>query len=1012
MLPAMIRSATQALLALVALATITSTISARQIPAATRSGGVVPDLRGEMKYDVPFVPNATYDPAVPTPTALLGERVGGGYEAASHADILRAFDAWSKLPRAKWVSYGTTHGGRPLGYLVISSPANLARLDAIKGDIAKLADARQISGDAAVELASTVPAVAWMAYCIHGDEPSGSDAAIQVAYHLLAATGEKSRKLLDDLIIIIDPVQNPDGRDRYVNQMRDNAVRNPTADDQTIRSDRPAPRGRQNHYMFDLNRDLMWGVHPESRGRLRSLAEWRPLLMVDIHEMGGQDTFLFGPARQPLNPNQSAVQPKWGNLFAKDQAAAFADQGWRHYSGEWNDELYPGYSGSHSIFRGSVFVLYEQAHSGADGIRLANGLVRTYRQSVHQQFVSSLANIGTLAASKAVLWSDYLATRASALANNGPYANRTWAVVPTGNDERLGQFLELLGLHTIEFTRATAAFDATGTDPLGKPITRTFPVGTILIPNRQPDARLAAALLEFDTRLRPDFLALERRDLVRKNDSRMYDVTAWSIPLYFDLDAVELTASPTVATEKPGPTSAPSALAAATAPAAITLRPQAYAHVIDGLDDRAPYLAARLAQAGVRVRIAKKPFRFDGKSFPRASLLIARDDQGSQWTTKSVDAAALISALGLTHVEVRSGYGEIDEARDTDPMVRDDPVDIGGEHFPLLAKPRVAVIGRGRMSALNFGEIWHHIDQRIGIAASYLAADDLGGSDLRRYNVIILPEGNPAELLRGNQDRLKKWVESGGTLIAIGGSAAALARPGDNSFSSTRLLADVLDKVSDYELAVLAEFEGARKDIDLAAVYANTPPGKILYPWTGARKRVDAEELKRREQWQSRFSPRGAVLAARVDGEHFLTLGLRDTLPVLFGSNPVLMAGGGVEAPVRLGVVSDPPAPTSRPSATTTPTTQPDTTDVGGIGWVTLPPGKELRLRMSGLLWPEAADRLAHSAYVTRESVGNGQVILFANNPVFRGATLGTARVFTNAVIIGPGLGASETILP
>jgi hypothetical protein len=984
----MTKSSARVILSIAAASILTATGFARQQPATRDSAGIVPDLRGEMKYDLPFVPGATYDHAVPTPTALLGERLGGSYAAATHAEIIKAFEAWSTLPRAKWVSYGTTHGGRPLGYLVISSPANLARLDAIKADYARLADARIISGEAAEQLASTLPAVAWMAYAIHGDEPSGADAAIQVAYHYLAATDAATLKLLDDLIIVIDPAQNPDGRDRYVNQIRDNVVQNPVADNQTIRSSRPAPRGRQNHYLFDLNRDLLWGVHPESRGRLKALAEWRPLLMADVHEMGAQDTFLFGPARAPINPHAAPVQEKWSTRFA-------AQQGWRHYSGEWNDDLYPGYSGSNTTLRGSVFILYEQAHSGADGLRLENNRVRTYRQSVHQQVVSSLANIATLAANKAELWKDYLEARRAAVAAEGPYATRAWAVSPAGNAGRVRQFLDLLDLHTIEYSVATAAFEAEGKDGLGRSVKRQFPAGTVLIANRQPDARLAATLLELDTRLEADFLASERREIVRFGRSKMYDVTAWSVPLYFDLDVVELASMPTVESGKPQP-----------APAAeVKISPLAYGHVIPGDDDRAITAAARIMQAGIKVRIATRPFRFGGQSFPRGSFLLARDDQSDAWANETTLVATILKDLGITASEIRGGYGEIDPQRDTDPMVQDDPVDIGGDFFPLLSKPRIAVVGRGRFSPLNFGEIWHHIDQRLGIAASYLAADDFGGMDLRRYNVLVLPEGGAGDLLRQNQSRLLKWVEGGGTLIAIGSSASALATEGEGSISGTRMLADVLPKVGDYELAVLAELEGEKKDIDLPGLFAHTTPPKVVYPWQPGKKRPDADELRKREQWQSRFSPRGAVLGARVDKEHFLTVGLREELPVLVSSGPVLMNRGGIEAPVRLGVV------TAKPEAPA-PTTSPAETDAGGIAWVSLPAGKELRLRMSGLLWPEAADRLGHSAYLTRERVGSGQVILFSNNPVFRGATLGTARLFTNALIVAPGAGASEPILP
>ncbi len=958
-----------------------------------------------LTYDAPFFPGAHYDAGVPTPDGVLGFRLGD--KAASPAQIeavIKAIAATS--PRVKLFEYARTHEGRPLHYLVVARPERLARLDELKGDLAKLADPRSVSAAEGDRLAETLPAVAWMAYVIHGDEMSGSDAALALLYHLAASRDDDVQAMLEDLVVIIDPLMNPDGRERAVVAVNQTRSRAPSVDDQALPHSNPWPTGRMNHYLFDMNRDWIFGTQPETRGRIAAARDWNPHFFMESHEMGSQDTFLMMPAREPYNPNYPSSSRRWTELLAKEQGLAFDALGWRYYTGEWNENWYPGYSSSWGALRNAVENLYEMANIMSDAVRRPEGTLQAYREAVHHQLVSSWANLTTLGAHRREILRDFLAEKRRNVAGEGEA--RVFAVRPAPNAARTGRFLDLMRLQGFEVLTAAGEFKGTGRDRLGREFQdATFPAGTLLVPTRQPLAPLVRAMLDLDPRFTGDFLGEERRELLRFGRSRLYDVTAWNVGMFFDLDVCELS-SPPPGDARPAQPPAPPA------PMARPERPPV-AYLVEGSDDRSVALAGRLMERDVWVRVADKPSRFDGREVPRGSVVVLRKDNPA----RADDLAGLVGeaagelALGVRAVEGGMGPGDLP--------------DLGGEHFVLLQPPRIAVVGREPFGAYAYGEAWYLVDHTLGLRASYLDFSAFSGADLRRYNVIVLPDGGDTEALRGKLDPIRAWVQSGGTLIAIGGSAAAIAREG--GIGSARLLPDVLGKLDEYRMGVIREWEGLRAAPKPEGVWARGVPARLEYPWTieDADKPSD-EELKRRDSWRRIFTPQGAILAARVDDRSWLTAGCGDSLPVLYSGTTVLMAPAGVAAPLRFGVFVDAPRPEPVPAETPADAGekagQPkDEQKAAGKdakkddkppppGWRVAPPGHEMVLRMSGLLWPEYADRVANSAYLTREGVGNGQVILFASSPTTRAATLGTQRVLANALVYGPGMGARQPIRP
>jgi hypothetical protein len=949
-----------------------------------------------LTYEEPFFPNAKHDPNVPTPDSLLGFPVGS--KPATHAQIEAVFKALgAKSPRCKLVEYGRTHEGRALYYLVIASVSNLNRLDSLKADLAKLADPRTISKEEGDRLAATLPAVAWMAYVIHGDEMSGSDAAMAVAYHLAAGIDAEVTHLLDDLVVIIDPLMNPDGRDRFLAMQAQNRTVQPSVDDQSLLHSGVWPSGRMNHYLFDMNRDWIFATQPETRGRLRAVNEWHPHYFMESHEMEPQGTFLFLPAREAINPNEPENVRKWEVEFAKDLATAFDARGWRYYNGEWNDDWYPGYSSSWSALRGSVANLYEQASIGTDAVRREEGTLEPYREAVHKQLVSSMANLTFLAKNRNAVLADFLAEKRKCVGADASAPVHTFAVLPSANTTRQRRFLDLMSLQGFEVYTAAAPFTAQGKDRLGREVKDVkFPAGTLLIPARQPLAPLLNAMLEFDPHTIPQFLTDERRDLLRFGRSRIYDITGWSLPMLFDVQTFDIPAG-LPAEAQPKPVSIP-----APAPAPITNSATSVAFVIDGADDASVAAAGRLLERGARVRVADKPFQFDNREFARGSVVVERKDNANLMGNLTGAVSNVCAELNLTAIGVRTGYGP------------GDLPDLGGEHFILLKPPRIAIFGRDPINPYSYGSTWHLIDHVLGLRASYLDTHNLGNADLRRYNVLVFPDGATADVLKNGMEPLKAWVRAGGTLLAIGSSAGVFASEKDG-IGATRQLPDVLAKMDDYRQAVVREWEARQTTPDPAKVWAFSPPAEVTYPWLIGESDDKAKEddLKRRDSWRAIFMPAGALLAGRVDDRSWLTAGCGEYVPLVYSGKTVLLAPPTVLAPVRLGVFN--PAPLKPPEAAA-PASGAESKEKKkddtkpAPGWTIAPPGFEMRLRMSGLLWPEAADRLANAAYVTRESLGAGQLILFASDPTFRGAALGTSRIFANAIILGPGMGASEPI--
>ncbi len=450
-----------------------------------------------------FYAGATYDAKVTPPDQCLGH--APGERMAAGEVIIGCFRRWDdESPRVRVDRYALSHEGRELVRVIITAPENLARFDDIVRDLNRLADPRGLSAADGDRLIAAVPGVAWFGYSIHGDETSGADAAVVFGHHLAAATDADTEALLRKVIVVIDPVMNPDGRARTVAQFGQTASAVANLDQDSMHRGQ-WPWGRGNHYLYDMNRDWFLGVAPETRGRWQAMSELRPHLMVDVHEMAAQESFLSYPYSDPVNPNLAANVRDWQAVFTADLARAFDGFGWAYYTREWADAWYPGYSDEWAALGGAVGVLYEQARNGGQALRRDTGDIRTYRDAVHHQAIASLSNLMTFGRNRDAVLKDYLAFRRAAAQPAGK--RRAFALVPGRAPDRERRLLLALLRQGIEVWRTDAELAPRGAEgALGGPAPAKFPVGTYLVPAAQPNGALVRALLDFDPHMSDAFL--------------------------------------------------------------------------------------------------------------------------------------------------------------------------------------------------------------------------------------------------------------------------------------------------------------------------------------------------------------------------------------------------------------------------------------------------------------------------------------------------------------------------
>jgi hypothetical protein len=615
---------------------------------------------------IPFYANGTYDTSIPALLEItgfeLGERPTRYHETVSYIKALA-----EKSPLVNLYEQGETHQGRKLYYLTITSAKNNSNIEKIKTDISKLADPRKLtSGSEANDIIESSPAVAVMMYSIHGNEASGTDASLQLAYQLAAGTDEATKKLLDDLVIVIYPMENPDGRERFNGQMETWNGRAKISDTQSLPHSGVWPSGRTNHYHFDLNRDWFILSQPESISRVKTILEWNPQLVVDAHEMGSFSSFLFNPPREPINPNMDRRIVNAWDLYAADHAKAFDEYGWSYYTREWLEEWYPGYGSSWPSYGGAVAILYEQARTSGLTVKRPDGQELSFRESVHHQFISSLANLKTLADNRMKMLKDFYEINRDALSKSRADGVTSFIIDPADNPTRAKKLAEVLALQGIEVYKNDNKLSINGRSYWDKKSgSHSLSNGAYIIPVNQPRQDLVNAIFEFDTRMNNYFLETERENIEKGKGTRLYEVSSWSMPLAYGVNAF-------ASSEKPYGDKV-SVTERKSVKGTLINSGAKYGYVIEYKDDNAIDALLMLFEKELKIQSAEKPFTVDGNSFERGTLLLRNIENPGMAES---DLAAIAEKSGVDVIGVNTALAQ-------------KGTDLGGSNFTLLENQKL-----------------------------------------------------------------------------------------------------------------------------------------------------------------------------------------------------------------------------------------------------------------------------------------------------------------------------------
>lgn len=662
----------------------------------------------DLSYYLPQ--NTTYDKSIPTPQSVIGHEVGEWH--ITHDKLVEYMKALAaSSDRITLENRGTTYEGRPLVLLTITSAENHQNIDAIRQQhIAATED------NSSVDI-SNMPIVVNQGFSIHGNEPSGSNAALLVAYYLAAAESSEVKDMLDKMIVLFDPSFNPDGLQRFAFWANSNKSKNLNPDPNDREYNEVWPRGRTNHYWFDMNRDWLPVQLPESRVRLETFHKWLPNILTDHHEMGTNSTFFFQPGipsrTHPLTPqlNQELTE-RIGNYHAK----AFDKIGSFYYTKESFDDFYYGKGSTFPDINGSIGILFEQASSRGHIQESDNGLL-TFPFTIRNQFTAALSTLdaGYHMREDILRYQHDFFKNARGEGNKEKGKNIVFG--DSKDAAKTYELAEILRRHQIKIYELKD--DATIN---GKHFKKGY---SYVVPKNQKNTRLINAMFE-------------KRNTFQ--DSLFYDVSAWTLPLAFNLDYAEGIPSSHLGEQvlelkmKPGNVSAKSD----------------YAYVMEWHEYYTPKVLYQLLKNDLRAKVAMKQFGTKDKSYDYGTIMIPVQNQ-----SKNADELyQFLNELAKeSHVQIDAISTGLTEG-----------VNLGSNEFRPLTLPKVALIVGNGISSYDAGEIWHLLDQRYDMILTKLDTDNLGRVDLSRYNTIIMPSGN---LDKSNTEKLATWVENGGTLIGF-----------------------------------------------------------------------------------------------------------------------------------------------------------------------------------------------------------------------------------------------------
>lgn len=625
-------------------------------------------------------------------------------------------------PLVIYREYGTTNEGRTLGVCIISSEENLASLEEYRKN--NLIRTGLLKG----EFTGKQIPIVWLAYNVHGNEAVGMEAALKTLYTVASGNYPGVSDYLKSYILIIDPCQNPDGHDLYVNRYRASmgSVLNP--DKNAREHSQGWPGARTNHYMFDLNRDWTWQTQVETQERLKLYAQFMPQVHADFHEMGVESTFFFAPGADPWNFIITPWQHEFHSLMGKGNANVFNEKFRLYYTKENFDLFYPSYGDTWPLFNGAIGFTYEQGGGGPSGLayKLDSGDTLTLKDRIDGHFMASMATLKVSYENREKLVSEY--NKYFDDSQKNPQFQYKSVIIKGSNEkEELRDLLCLLDRNQIRYNYAVPSgkklkgFDYT-TNKDGEVLIEK---GDILVSAYQPQAKMVQALFEPKTKL---------------SDSLSYDLTAWAIPYVYNINAYALA-------EKVAADTAKVVIKKITNAVPSTL-PYAYIANFTGFDEL-KFIAA-LYNRDIKLRYSLKPFIINGLTYNRGSIIIARGDNKN--FAKNFDKEVTEAANACNVALIPSTTGMVESGKD-----------FGSDYSPLKKKRSIALLCGDGTNASSVGELWFFINKELNYPVSLIRTGPFDKIDLKDYEMIIITSGTYTRL----KDTIFDYIKHGGKVIAI-----------------------------------------------------------------------------------------------------------------------------------------------------------------------------------------------------------------------------------------------------
>lgn len=787
---------------------------------------------------VPNWPGASYQ-QTPTIESVLGYPAGS--RVSSPEQIHTYFKALADAHpnQVKLVPYGETWQGRPLFYAVIGSADNIARLDEIEAGMRSLADPRTLNERQAQQLMNNLPASVWIASSVHGNEISPAESAMVTAFHLLSANDERTQAMLNNTLVYLDPLQNPDGRARFVSRFYATIGLEPSDDRISAEHNEPWPNGRTNHYLFDMNRDWLALTQPETQGRIAAHLQTFPLIFVDSHEMGGDLPYYFTPEAHPFNPFITSEQREGLNWVGEHNAKLFDHFGYDYFTREIFDAFYPGYGASWPLYQGSLAMTYEMGSARGHHFRTREGEILTYADGVQQNFVAFMATIETASERRRELLNRFYQYRQSGI-EKGSRGNVRSYIFPNQRDIAGNRKLAaILSEQGIEVGQAQADFRACGTQ---------YAEGAYIVQAAQPTYHLIRTLLDDHVPMDADFIKEQERLRANNLPDQIYDVTAWSLPLMFNVDVNVCNQQPRVAVN---PVSADRIVAGT-----LNNPDAAFGFAVAWGDMNSGRLLTAALREGLLVRSSDLSFKHaNGTTYPAGSLIIPR--AGNPEDLNAI--LARLAANSGAHID------GLDRS-----WVQEGP-NVGSANVQRMFAPNIAIAWDQPTNVLSAGSTRFIIEREFNYPVTAIRPDRLSWEDLSRYQVIILPAtaGGSYEQFLGNHGRenLRQWVQRGGVLITLG-NATRFAIAGEQP-----LLNSALEKK-------------AQLDDVAPKTNGNRVSGAIISGHDDHLRYLRDPDAG--PDWVS-----GVITRADVDQEHWLTAGIYAQLHTMF-------IGSDIYTPLRI----------------------------------------------------------------------------------------------------------------